>query len=105
MSIDRVNIDKHVNDYGLKLIQLCKSCDFAMLNGRAGGYKGKGNSTYCGPRGESTVATQIGNIFILQGYTVYLSLSLYSLNNNVPPDTLLGLTSERYLFVYSCLFL
>ena len=55
MSIYRANSDKGSNDYGPKLIQLCNTCDMAVLNGRAGKDKGIGKTTFCGPKGESTV--------------------------------------------------
>ena len=66
MSLSRTNEDKHVNDYGTKLIQLCKSCDLAILNGRAGSDKGKGVTTFCGPRGESTVDFVICDKYVLK---------------------------------------
>ena len=55
MSLQRVNKDKNVNDYGYKLIDMCNECDLAILNGRAGSDKGQGQTTFCGPKGESTV--------------------------------------------------
>ena len=55
MSVERANEDDHVNDIGLKLIQMCYSLDLAVLNGRAFADKGKGVKTFCGPQGESAV--------------------------------------------------
>ena len=53
MLVERANEDDHVNDIGLKLIQMCYSLDLAVLNGRAFSDKGKGVKTFCGPQGES----------------------------------------------------
>ena len=55
MSVKRSNKDTTVNSQGYKLIDLCTSCDLAILNGRAGADKGQGQSTFCGPKGENTV--------------------------------------------------
>ena len=55
MSINRVNADPVVNDYGLKLLRVCNSCDLAVLNGRTGGDRSKGETTFCGRQGESTI--------------------------------------------------
>ena len=55
MSVERVNQDKIVNEYGVKLLQLCNTCDLAILNGRAGEDKNKGLFTFCNHRGESTI--------------------------------------------------
>ena len=66
MSVKRANLDKNVNDYGSKLLQLCTSCDLAMLNGRAGSDKGKGTTTFCGPRGESTVDYVLCDKYVLK---------------------------------------
>ena len=55
MSINRVNADPVVNDYGLKLLRVCNSCDLAVLNGRTGGDRFKGETTFCGRQGESTI--------------------------------------------------
>ena len=65
MSVKRSNHDKKTNDYGIKLLQLCKSCDLAILNGRAGSDKGKGITTFCGPKGESTVDLVLCNKYVL----------------------------------------
>ena len=55
MSIDRMNKDPVVNGYGLKLLKLCNACDLAILNGRAGGDRFRGETTFCGRQGESTI--------------------------------------------------
>ena len=55
MSLYRTNNDKVVNDYGYKLIDMCNECDLVILNGRAGNDKGQGHTTFCGPKGQSTV--------------------------------------------------
>ena len=55
MSINRVNADPVVNEYGQKLLRLCNSCDLAVLNGRTGGDRFKGETTFCGRQGESTI--------------------------------------------------
>ena len=46
MSIKRVNEDKHVNSYGLKILSICRACDLAILNGRAGADKGVGKNYF-----------------------------------------------------------
>lgn len=46
MSVERFNKDTTVNSYGYKLIDLCTSCDLAILNGRAGADKGQGHTTF-----------------------------------------------------------
>ena len=55
MSVKRVNCDKKVNDYGVKLIQLCYACDLVIMNGRAGVDRSKGSTTFCNHNGESTI--------------------------------------------------
>ena len=69
MSVMRSNRDKKTNDYGIKLIQLCKSCDLAILNGRAGSDKNEGKTTFSGPRGESTVDYVLCNKYVLNNVT------------------------------------
>ena len=48
----RVSVDKHVNQYGKRLLQLCKATGFQILNGRIGLTKGY---TCFTPAGNSTV--------------------------------------------------
>ena len=55
MSINRVNSDQTVNEYGNKLIDFCRTCDMAILNGRAGSDKYVGATTFVGKQGESTI--------------------------------------------------
>ena len=55
MSVLRMNKDKSVNDYGHKLINLCKTSDLCILNGRAFEDKGKGKLTFCNKNGKSTI--------------------------------------------------
>ena len=66
MSIDRANMDKHVNSYGLKLLSLCNVCDLAILNGRAGSDKGVGKFTFCGHQGVSTNDLVLCDKYMLQ---------------------------------------
>ncbi|GFR60920.1 DNA ligase 1-like protein, partial [Elysia marginata] len=54
-SVLRSNVDKNVNDYGVKLLQLCEASDLIILNGRASGDKGVGAHTYHNSRGASTI--------------------------------------------------
>ena len=65
VSIYRVNKDTVTNDYGYKLINLCNSCDLAMLNGRAFSDKSEGQTTFCGPKGESTVDYVLCDKYVL----------------------------------------
>ena len=67
ISVERANQDKNVNEYGLKLIQLCYSMDLAVMNGRAHSDKGIGAKTFCGPQGESSVDFMICNKAVM-GY-------------------------------------
>ena len=55
MCIEREIEDITVNEYGIKLLNLCYSSDVAMLNGRAGEDREKGHKTFQNHRGESTV--------------------------------------------------
>jgi len=55
MSLSRMNMDKKVNEYGLKLLNLCNASDVCILNGRSFYDKGKGMLTYCNKNGKSTI--------------------------------------------------
>ena len=55
LNIKRSNSDKTVNEYGLKLLDLCQTCDLAIMNGRAGSDKINGSTTFNGSQGESTI--------------------------------------------------
>ena len=71
MSVKRVNKDVVINDYGYKLIDLCNTCDLAILNGRAGSDKFIGQTTFCGPKGESTVDYAICDKYVLKNITEF----------------------------------
>ena len=73
ISVNRSNQDKTVNEYGLKLIDLCKMSDLIILNGRVGDDKDLGKFTYCNKRGKSVndysicskgVISMIKNFFV-----------------------------------------
>ena len=61
MSVERHNSDTVYNDYGKKMIDLCRTCNLAILNGRSGHDLGIGKKTFFGPldafgrRGSSTI--------------------------------------------------
>ena len=50
----RQNFDSSINNHGKKLIEICKSCDLRILNGRALG-DSLGRPTFHGPKGTSAV--------------------------------------------------
>ena len=77
MSINRCNKDPSINDYGYKLIEFCTQCDLAILNGRTGGDKGQGQTTFCGPKGESTV-----DFVLCDKYTLY-NIKDFNISNHV----------------------
>ena len=52
---NRENKDKHVNNNGKKLIELCKMSDLKIANGRVGADKCLGNYTCHTSRGNSTI--------------------------------------------------
>ena len=68
MTIDRMNADSTVNDYGNRLVQLCMTCDMLIMNGRAGKDKGKGTWTFCNHRGESVIDYVICNKPVLNNF-------------------------------------
>ena len=78
MSVIRSNKDTHTNDYGYKLVEFCTSCDLAILNGRAGNDKGQGQTTFCGPKGESTV-----DFVLCDKYTLY-NVKDFNISDHVP---------------------
>ena len=55
MSVSRNNEDETINDYGIRLIRLCKMCDLVICNGRVGDDKHSGKLTYCDKKGKSCV--------------------------------------------------
>ena len=55
MSVNRTNEDKTINDYGIRLIRLCKMCDLILCNGRVGEDKQCGKLTYCEKKGKSCI--------------------------------------------------
>ena len=55
MSVIRSNEDKSTNDYGIRLIRLCKMCDLILCNGRVGEDKNFGKLTYCDKKGKSCI--------------------------------------------------
>ena len=95
MSVNRVNVDKHVNDYGFKLKQLCNSCDLAMLNGRAGGDKGIGVSTFCGSKGESTVDYVLCDKYVLK------NVMQFDISDHMPysDHKMLSFSLKAFIFV------
>ena len=78
MFVKRYNKDTVVNSYGYKLIDLCISCDLAILNGRAGTDKGQGQTTFCGPKGESTV-----DYVLCDKYNLY-NIQDFNVSNHLP---------------------
>ena len=50
----RRNYDTHINEHGKSLLDICKSCDLRIVNGRTTG-DSFGNITYHSPKGISTV--------------------------------------------------
>ncbi|GFS04871.1 RNA-directed DNA polymerase from mobile element jockey, partial [Elysia marginata] len=54
-SVLRSSVDKNVNGYGVKLLQLCEASELIILKGRAGGDQGVGAHTYHCSRGASTI--------------------------------------------------
>ena len=65
MSCKRENKDKKVNDYGIRLLNLCNAVDLCILNGRAFKDKGQGNLTFCNKNGESTIDFVLASKFAL----------------------------------------
>ena len=55
MSVQRSNEDKHVNEYGHRLIDLCTSGDLICLNGRCGQDKDIGKFTFANKLGKSAI--------------------------------------------------
>ena len=55
---DRQCPDKVVNQYGIKLLQLCTECNLRILNGR---FPNTAKYTYYGPNGSSIVDYVIAN--------------------------------------------
>ena len=55
MSVQRTNQDTSINEYGHKLINLCKTADLCIINGRSFEDKGKGKLTFCNKNGKSTI--------------------------------------------------
>ena len=55
MSITRENMDKTLNDYCYRMMNMCNAADLCMLNGRAFKDKGIGNFTFCNEKGMSTI--------------------------------------------------
>ena len=53
MLLTRVSQDKGNNEFGKRLIALCKMCNLIILNGRTGEDKGVGKLTFCNHRGSS----------------------------------------------------
>ena len=55
LNVKRANKDIHTNEYGIRLIRLCKMSDLVILNGRAGEDKSEGRFTYSDRKGSSTI--------------------------------------------------
>ena len=55
MSEKRSNKDLVVNNYGVELIEFCKTNNLKILNGRTGEDKGIGDYTFNSPSGKSTI--------------------------------------------------
>ena len=51
MSLERINTDKGVNEYGHSLVRLCKMAGLIILNGRCKEDKDKGKITFCIKKG------------------------------------------------------
>ena len=54
LTLQRKNTDKSTNEYGTKLLNLCKMANILILNGRSPGDV-EGNLTSCNHRGSSTI--------------------------------------------------
>ena len=65
MSINRTNKDLKVNDYGLKMLNLCNEANLCILNGRAFHDKNIGEFTYCNKQGKSVIDFVLCNKFAL----------------------------------------
>ena len=99
LSIDRTSQDTTVNEYGLKLVNLCKMSDLIILNGRTGDDKDIGNLTYCSKRGKSVndyaicskdVISMVKNFFI-HNFTAFsdhalIGLELHCTIGNIDND-------------------
>ena len=59
--LSRVSKDKHTNNYGPRLLDLCKQCSLRIVDGRIGKNKGVGNYACHTPRGSSLVDYVICN--------------------------------------------
>ena len=55
MSEKRSNKDIVVNNYGIQLIEFCKTNNMKIINGRIGADKGIGDYTYNSPTGKSSI--------------------------------------------------
>lgn len=52
LPLDRVSMDKQCNNYGIQMLDMCKSTGLSICNGRL---ENKGSYTYCGPNGSSVI--------------------------------------------------
>ena len=55
MTVSRKNQDKKIKAYGHQLLNLCKTCDLAVLNGRTDKDRNIGATTFCNKNGKSTI--------------------------------------------------
>ena len=62
---ERQNFDTSINNHGKKLIEICKTCDLRILNGRTLG-DSLGQPTFHGKNGISTIDYIIPQIQIVQ---------------------------------------
>ncbi|KAL4221122.1 hypothetical protein ACF0H5_019381 [Mactra antiquata] len=53
--LSRASCDKHCNNFGVKLLDLCKSYCLRIFNGRLGHDFGRGSYTYVSPQGASVI--------------------------------------------------
>ena len=54
-NVFRTNKDNKINDYGLRLLNLCHASNLCILNGRAFEDKARGEFTYCNKQGKSVI--------------------------------------------------
>ena len=75
MLVSRESQDKGSNEFGKRLINVCKMCNLIILNGRTGETKGVGKLTFCNHRGSSI------NDYILCTRNVLKSIDNFYVSN------------------------
>lgn len=80
----RRSLDNVCNSSGLKLLDLCQSCNLCIVNGRKGDDAGIGNITYMSSKGQSVIDYVIADSELFDNIENFIVHDFYSFSSHAP---------------------